>query len=552
MDLNDVVRAVCAIYDPLTSNERRLECTQIVENFKEGPVDSVLNVAFEVISQNSLILRYTGWTLIEDLIRYKWNSIPTNLRLELRSRVFHAIDVLLSEEIVECCARCVVAMMEHEWPQNWPELNSELHEITSRESLYCALVFAIERRLIENVATLASVGSQRRRKEMHNAMFECANDFLVLALNKLESCQLDEVGTLAAKNIIGWLTELWSCSSSAIYEEQLTRIVDIVTRYLNTAQRNIYEHAARCLATLASRKREKHENTSLIPAFFREEVLSTILTTISLAAGGSPSNEQHYEYLKSLCELLTTLGNFLSRVWKEELPPDNFGMYMSAIVAFFNHDSLYLKHESCDVLLALSTNPLFRQNEDVVRSIRVVFSNTLNALTKKGYPSQDPSTPASRFSQMDFDDDLEWHNLFSRELCLLFHKEFKSVFFFDFRSRVHLLIVENIDVHFGHLLSIFESAVLKRVLLDPQQVIDAEWEAMIKFAKSVIAMACESKIADTEHDRLLTMRDTLVMSMTKMTDYDILSEMLSLHSPFICTYEGDWKNLSTFFSLLRK
>uniref|UniRef100_A0A0K0D6G1 Exportin-4 n=1 Tax=Angiostrongylus cantonensis TaxID=6313 RepID=A0A0K0D6G1_ANGCA len=245
--------------------------------------------------------------------------------------------------------------------------------------------------------------------------FECANDFLVLALNKLESCQLDEVGTLAAKNIIGWLTELWSCSSSAIYEEQLTRIVDIVTRYLNTAQRNIYEHAARCLATLASRKREKHENTSLIPAFFREEVLSTILTTISLAAGGSPSNEQHYEYLKSLCELLTTLGNFLSRVWKEELPPDNFGMYMSAIVAFFNHDSL----------------------------------------------------------------------------------EFKSVFFFDFRSRVHLLIVENIDVHFGHLLSIFESAVLKRVLLDPQQVIDAEWEAMIKFAKSVIAMACESKIADT-------------------------------------------------------
>lgn len=63
------------------------------------------------------------------------------------------------------------------------------------------------------------------------------------------------MGTLAVKNIFGWLTELCSCMTSVSLEQQLLRVVDIVVRYLSTAERNIYEQAAQCLAAIAVRKK---------------------------------------------------------------------------------------------------------------------------------------------------------------------------------------------------------------------------------------------------------------------------------------------------------
>ncbi|KAJ1355118.1 Exportin-5, variant 2, partial [Parelaphostrongylus tenuis] len=142
---------------------------QIVEDFKKGPVN--LKVTFTIIAMNSPILRYTGWTIAEYIIRFKWNSMPSSLREELRSGVFEAIDAYqVYEDTIECCARCVIAMMEHEWPHSWLELSSDLKERCRRGSYRCAIVFAIQRRLVENVATLTSIRSQQRRKEMHTAM----------------------------------------------------------------------------------------------------------------------------------------------------------------------------------------------------------------------------------------------------------------------------------------------------------------------------------------------------------------------------------------------
>ncbi|WKY16383.1 hypothetical protein Q1695_001218 [Nippostrongylus brasiliensis] len=535
--MDEVVRAVDAIYNPLTTNADRVKCTQAIEAFKEGPADVVANTSFALISQNSLIHRHTGWSLLEDLIRYKWNSLPSELCLELRNRVFQAVDTLEQEDTMEPCARCVVAMMEHEWPQNWPELNSQLKDMCSRSPLHCAFVFAIERRLVENVRTLASIANPRRRRDMNSAIVDCMNDFITLALDTLDACHLDQSNVLAVKNILGWLTELCSCVSSGPLEDQLTRMVNILVRYLSTADGNIYEKAAQCLATLSARNREKttHDTSTVISAFFREEVFTAILTVTSLAADGSQSSEQHYNFLKSLCEVLTTLGSFLSRVWTEKTPPANFGTYLSAIVAFFNHESLFLKLEACDVLLALSTHGTLRKDENLAQALRMVFPTALGAITKHGYPSENPPTTASQFANMDFDDDLEWHNCFSR-----------------FRMRVQLLFSENLEDHFSYLVSIFDELVLQRVLKDPYTVTEAEWEGMCKFAKNAITTAYERNIVGSEKDRLNAMRDTLVNLAMKVTDFTVMSEVFSLHSRFLLSYENDWTNLANYFALLKK
>ncbi|ETN75703.1 hypothetical protein NECAME_03675 [Necator americanus] len=79
-------------------------------------------------------------------------------------------------------------MMEHEWPQNWPELNPQLQEMAIQGSLPCAIVFAILRRLVENVATLASVANQRRRKDMHTAIVFYTLFLIFFLVNKPEFC----------------------------------------------------------------------------------------------------------------------------------------------------------------------------------------------------------------------------------------------------------------------------------------------------------------------------------------------------------------------------
>ncbi|PIO75133.1 hypothetical protein TELCIR_02845 [Teladorsagia circumcincta] len=355
MEVEEVVRAICAIYDPSTSNPDRMKCTQIIENFKDGPPEVVANTAFELISQNSSILRHTGWTLLEDLIRYKWNSIPPELCLALRNRIFQAIDTLVQEETAESCARCVVAMMEHEWPQNWPELTSQLQEICSRSSLYCAIVFAIQRRLVENVATLASVANVRRRKDMHGAMVESVDDFLTLALDKLDSCPLDQTNLLAARNIFGWLIE--------IIENFKDGPPEVVA---NTAFELISQNSSIL----------RHTGWTLLEDLIR------------------------YKWNSIPPELCLALRN---RIFQ-------------AIDTLVQE---YLRNEACDVLVALSSHALFREDEHLIQSLRTVFSNMLRAFTKHGYPSQNPPTPASHYSQMDFEDDLEWHNFFMRQALIM-------------------------------------------------------------------------------------------------------------------------------------
>lgn len=94
-------------------------CFQVIENFKERPVEMVANTAFELIAQSSLVHRHVGWMLLEDLtrfivmfsivyferdprifikcLRYKWNLISPEMCLSLRSRVFEAIDTIVDE-----------------------------------------------------------------------------------------------------------------------------------------------------------------------------------------------------------------------------------------------------------------------------------------------------------------------------------------------------------------------------------------------------------------------------------------------------------------------
>ncbi|VDK43759.1 unnamed protein product [Cylicostephanus goldi] len=121
-----------------------------------------------------------------------------------------------------------------------------------------------------------------------------------------------------------------------------------------------------------------------------------------------------------------------------------------------------------------------------------------------------------------------------------------------FRSRIQLLISENLALHFNYLLTVYEQTVLQRIIIEPTSIRELEWEAMQRFAKNLIQVAYERNIVGAEKERLIRMRDTLVNKMLNITDCDVLSEMLSIHSPFLPSYADDYEKLNTYVSLLRR
>lgn len=55
----------------------------------------------------------------------------------------------------------------------------------------------------------------------------------------------------------------------------------------------------------------------------------------------SSSSYEHYKYLKSLSNLLCSLGVHLAEIWSYIMKtPPNFSLYLSALAAFFVHPSL--------------------------------------------------------------------------------------------------------------------------------------------------------------------------------------------------------------------
>lgn len=74
---------------------------------------------------------------------------------------------------------------------------------------------------------------------------------------------------------------------------------------------------------------------------FRDQTMQSILTACTLAASSSNTSEEHYTFLKLLCDLLCALGIHLSEIWTYiDKPPDTFNLYLNALTEFFMHPSL--------------------------------------------------------------------------------------------------------------------------------------------------------------------------------------------------------------------
>uniref|UniRef100_A0A8R1TRJ5 Xpo1 domain-containing protein n=1 Tax=Onchocerca volvulus TaxID=6282 RepID=A0A8R1TRJ5_ONCVO len=546
--LNVIGDALEAIYNTTISNERRAAASQVIESVKElSPID-VEQIAYALISKRDLILARTGWNFLEHIIKFKWLEIDGQSRLAIRYTCFAAMksESMLRNELRCAAARCVVLMIEHEWPQNWPELFDELEDIASVSAIHAQIPFITLQLLIENVITLVTVENISRRKDLNNAIASNVPRILHIIHFALRECSIestDESYSLirSALNLFGELVE-WPPAN--VLEPYINDFLYTICSFLETPQHCIYELAAKCLWRIASRKQAKNEE-NLVLALFGDVPMRSILKAANQAASVGAENVEHYRFLKTLCNVLSSLGIHLADVWTQR--PPNFGMYLAAIEAFFLHSSVYLRNEAVAVFASLINHEKIGDDEIFNECICRVIISTPSLLEKVGYPTQNDHETC-RFSQHDYDDDNDFSHDFTRAI------QFDYNYAIKFRDRCLKVIRSCCTEKYSHLLiSIVEKWFISRCLDHTDLVRQTEWNAMQRFSKLVL-WECHSRklLKPDDYKRLSSLFNGMLILLANCTSPLLMNNLLSMISTLLITIGSYPQLLISLLTQLRR
>nr|CAD2138907.1 unnamed protein product [Meloidogyne enterolobii] len=397
-----------------------------------------------------------------DKNKLRWLSVP----LEVRQYVKECVLKTLGTEVrPSSAAQCVAAISCIEFPiRQWPELIDRLNANVTTKS---------DNPLLKE-SSLEALGyiCQDLTDKQKVAPVLAA---IVYALKTEEtSVFVSLAATKALSEIVEWVV-------TRTLEEHVDAIVDVLCAYLQTAEMNLYEEAAKCLYKIASRKCAKSIETPIVVSLFRDAPMQRILTAANLAAADSSTSCEHYKYLKALLDLLCALGIHLSEVWTYVMkPPPNFSLYISALSAFFVHPSIYIRAETAQVIATFCSNEKISTNEDFLKYIPQLLKVLPRTMSKTCSPTIGQEDLTFQYSRMDYEnkEDLQREYLRIREYCLR-------------------IIRETMPNHFDKLFDVVNDWVVNRCVVQPQEVTSDEWELMKRFLTAVISGSYQNELLTT-------------------------------------------------------
>ncbi|KAI6209644.1 Exportin-5 [Aphelenchoides besseyi] len=538
-EIDEVVRAIRAIHDPETPNA--------LENLKDGsPVQSI-PTAFALIGNVERLISHVGWNIIEHIIRYKWHELEGETKLKIRNGVLDYISSgsfsisVADAPIRTAISRAVVGIMEHEWPENWPELLPQFSAISvdAKYGVQCQMVFLVLKRLIENVFTLVSVEDNVRRKKLQSAITTHTTEIIQMIVMRIRlsvSIGNDEQSVLLSKAAIELLAEIFEWASGSVLAQSIDEIVEVLCLYLQTETCGIYEVTARCLYKLASRKRVKTDELPMVISIFRDQPMQSILAACNLAASSSNTSLEHYQFLKALCDLLCSLGVHLAEVWLHITnPPANFSLYLSVLAEFFHHPSLYIRLETSHVLVAFSSNPSICRSPALLEKMPAILTSLPKSIEKVGQLN-DTNSPTYEYSRMDYDSEADFLQDYTR-----------------LRERCNRLIRENMSQHFTVLSSIVTTWINDRCVQNAENIPPTEWDSMKRYITSYLQAAQELDMLNKDVKQwLLILMDSVFNRLCTLNNPRVTNEMLSILSSFSPLLEFATERITPILELLKR
>ncbi len=126
--------------------------------------------------------------------------------------------------------------------------------------------------------------------------------------------------------------------------------------------------AADCLLGVVGWKAGKPADRMQLMAMFRTETMAPLFQAAE-KANGRALEERHYNFLKKVVQILSELGGQLCALWTRAEPgagatlwekemgsearPENFQVYLNALLAFLDHPSLAVNYSVAEVWVKL-------------------------------------------------------------------------------------------------------------------------------------------------------------------------------------------------------
>ncbi|CAD5227458.1 unnamed protein product [Bursaphelenchus okinawaensis] len=546
-EVERVVTAIRAIQDVKTSQAERHKLTQALEALKEGATSESIPIAFGLVTYSDRLIAHAGLNIVEDVIKFKWHELSVEEKMQVRNGVLEWISAgnysvgSIDLPVKTAASRVFATMMEHEWPENWPELVDQFASIVENPKLIqqSHMIFLILRRLIEDVLTLITIQNSIRRKDLQNAINAHIGKIMKMAVERLVLCVnqgQDEQNILLAKSAIELLSEIFDWVSGKDLEPFIDGIVDVLCLYLQLDLCGIYECAASSLHKLASRRRQKNDELPIVVSMFRDRPMQAILAACSLAATQSNSSEVHYKFLKALCDLLCSLGVHLGEVWLHITnPPTNFALYLDALSEFFQHPSVYIRAEVAQVMCAFSSNNSIRRTASVLERMPSFLIAIPKCLEKVGNIN-DSSSPTNFYSLMDYETESDFVQEHTR-----------------LRDRCFRMMKENMDTHFPVLSSLVTDWVNGRCINETERITSTEWDSMKKYITNYLANVQQLEMMKADVDQwLFVLLNNVYNRLLSSSNPTVTSELLSIFSAFFVVLENHPEKIPDVISLLQQ
>ncbi|XP_073729012.1 exportin-5 isoform X2 [Misgurnus anguillicaudatus] len=435
---DELVKAVNVMMDAEASQRYRLEALQFIEEFKEKcPFSIECGLRLAEKSQTAVV-RHFGLQILEHVVKFQWNNMSLQEKVQLKNctmgLVSNGVHPILEEEchIKDALSRIVVEMIKREWPQQWPEMLTEMVELTALGDVQTELVMLVLLRLAEDVITFQTLPIQRRRDIQHSltqnmdSIFAFFLSILQRHVNehqKLKSVVGQEsrvkahlrVSVATLNTLAGYID--WVAIGHITNDN--CRLVEVLCLLLSEPELQL--EAAECLLIAISRKGKLEERQPFM-VLFEEAAMNYILSAAQSADEAALCNqssngivERKYAFLKRLCQVLCALGSQLcSLVGSDDKVkvPVNLNKFMEALLSFTTHPSQFLRSST-----QLTWGNLFRHEilskDAVVVEMAIKYLNAARInLVKTGFPSRNDHQ-SCEFSRVDYDSDEDFNSAFN-------------------------------------------------------------------------------------------------------------------------------------------
>uniref|UniRef100_A0A3B4ZEZ9 Exportin-5 n=1 Tax=Stegastes partitus TaxID=144197 RepID=A0A3B4ZEZ9_9TELE len=415
-----LIKAVNVMMDAETSQIYRLEALKFCEEFKETSslcVPCGLQLADKA---QPAVVRHFGLQILEHVIKFRWNNMQQQEKVQLKECAMQLLSngtrTILEEEshVKDALSRIIVEMIKREWPQNWPNMLTEMEALTSQGEAQTELVMLILLRLAEDVITFQTLPPQRRRDIQQTLTQKMENifSFMIAILHiNIEDyrkqarahCRVAVATLNTLAGYIDWVSLVHITFRNCHLLEMLCLLL---------SEPELQLEAVECLLIAMSRKGKLEERKPFMLLF--DDVAIHYILSAAQSADGLVV-ERRYIFLKRLCQVLCALGGQLCSLVGSDVEvevPANLSKYMEAVLAFTTHSSQFLKSTTLPTWGALFRHETLSKDAVVVEMATKYLRASMTNLVKGGFPSRD-NNPSCEYSRVDFDSDEDFNSFFN-------------------------------------------------------------------------------------------------------------------------------------------